>query len=382
MINQLDELVSKIAADYQIQKNSDEPLQINVFGKNNDYGKSTSGINGKFVFYHLFIDCLLQLKPDQEDRKELIKVARELYKYNPEELKHLDRFEKSYVNEEVIWWYTRESFFYKILNGALRMEHLEIIFLFREFISDIYSQLKQYQCKNPLTVYRCQMMSTDEFQELKNSIGHLISINSFFSTSTKSEVARSFIEDCINNKNLEPILFKIKADPNVVTTKPFADISHLSKHSKEYEVLFMIGSMFRLDSIAYSSDDQMQVIHMTLCNENEHDLKDVIHHLKDQLGKNVNLRTLAKILWKSGKFDLAEKYLLRYLPEIMTNDLLLVEIYDELGDIQSQSGNSDTSMEWYKKASQLKYAIQNSKNNIVIEKPIKPPGKFNDRKYT
>ena len=51
------------------------------------------------------------------------------------------------------------------------------------------------------------------------------------------------------------VLFVIDADPQVVKSKPFADISSLSEFNNECEVLFMIGSIFRLIQIEEIKND-------------------------------------------------------------------------------------------------------------------------------
>ena len=68
------------------------------------------------------------------------------------------------------------------------------------------------------------------------------------------------------------ILFEIDADPVVVTSKPFADITRHSDFPKEREVLFAIGSLFRIDHIEQNRDG-IWIIQMTLSGENHPDLK-------------------------------------------------------------------------------------------------------------
>jgi len=54
-------------------------------------------------------------------------------------------------------------------------------------------QLKQYQHQSSIRVYRGQVMSIDELNTLRQSIHNLISINSFFSTSTNRHKAVGFL---------------------------------------------------------------------------------------------------------------------------------------------------------------------------------------------
>jgi hypothetical protein len=233
------------------------------------------------------------------------------------ELDNLREFENEYTSNKALRWYTKDTFFYKTLNAALRKQNIHMIFLFREFISDIHRQLQKYQSKNVLKVYRGQMMTIEELERLKQSIGKLISINSFFSTSTNYSKVFSFLHF---SGDLERVLFEIKADPKMATTKPFADISEHSDYHNESEVLFMIGSIFRLESIN-QNDKQIWIIKMTLSTDEEHGLKQVLMYMKGQIESGqTNLRTLAKVLWKMGKFDFAEKYFIRLLKELEPND--------------------------------------------------------------
>ena len=142
VIVELDELISRITADHKIQKKVEEPLSINIFTTNVGGGKSTTGLNGQFVFSQVLIDCLLRLKSTQTDKNEFINLCKTEYEGNHSELNNLREFEEEYSSNKVLWWYTRESFFYKTLNAALRTQNIHMIFLFREFISDIHRQLQ------------------------------------------------------------------------------------------------------------------------------------------------------------------------------------------------------------------------------------------------
>ncbi|CAF3522750.1 unnamed protein product, partial [Rotaria socialis] len=67
VINEVDELVSQINTDRQIQRNLDEPFSHNLFNVNCGNGTSTSDINGKFIFSQVLIDCILRIKSNEED---------------------------------------------------------------------------------------------------------------------------------------------------------------------------------------------------------------------------------------------------------------------------------------------------------------------------
>ena len=379
VVTDLNELISCIQTDHKIQKKIEEPLTINIITTQTDKDKSTMGVNGEFVFSQILIDCLLRLKYTQIDKYELIDGCKNEYKRNNFELNNILEFEETYSSNKVLSWYTRESFFYKTLNAALRKPDIHMIFLFRSFIYDIYRQLQKYQSKTRLKVYRSQTISTDELKTLQESLGQFISINSFFSTSADYKRALSFLNTSNGSNDLAKVLFQIDADPKMVTTKPFANISQYSDFPEESEVLFMLGSIFRLEHI-HCNDDGIWIIRMTLYNDNEHDLKQILQDMKQQIGTGeITLRTLGNILWEMGKLDLAEKYLIRLLNQLLPNDPLHTNLYEDLAKLASQTTNYDMSMQWRRKSVEFKnkYPLASKTN---INQSNKPTGEFVRRK--
>jgi len=347
--------VSRIERDYKIQKKVDEPLSINIFTTNTGGGKSTTGVNGEFVFSQVLIDCLLRLKSTQTDKNELIHICKDQYNKNSDELSNIREFEKDYSRDKVLRWYTRESFFYKTLNAALRAQNIHVIFLFRAYIYDIYCQLQRYQSNKLLRVYRSQTISNDELKTLQKSLGQFISVNSFFSTSTDYEKALSFLIMSEGSDDLRRVLFRIDADPKIVTTKPFADIRKYSAYPDEAEVIFMLGSIFRLQSIDYNDDNDVWIIQMSLCSDEEHDLKQVLMHMKQQTGEGeTDLRQLGKMLQEMGKVELAEKYFKRFLEELQPNDPLISNLYEDLSKLAAQRGDYDMSVKWRQESLEFK----------------------------
>ena len=322
------------------------------------------GINGQFVFSQVLLDCLLRLKYNQKDRAELMHCCRNEHEGNDAELRNIRDFEHQYTSDKALRWYTKDAFFYKILNAVLRKQNFHMTFLFREFISDIQRQLQKDQSNHVLKVYRGQMMSREELERLKQSIGKLISINSFFSTTTNYSKVFSFLNA---SRGLERVLFEIDADPKMATAKPFANISKHSDYPGESEVLFMIGSIFRLENI-HQNDTNIWIIRMSLSSDEEHGLRQVLLYMKAQIGSGeTNLRTLGKFLWKMGEFDLAEKYFIRLLEELEPDDPLNSTLYEDLGELAALRTDYDKSIQYQEKALKLKNDKQiNERNSLPI----------------
>ena len=207
MIIRLDDLINQIKPDQKSRVKIEEPFSINIFNVSDNPDQSTTGLNGHFIHSLLLIDVLIRMKSIETDKQQLIALCKNEYKNNNTQLDIVHEFEHEYSPEKALWWYTRESFLYRMLNKALRIQNIDLLFLFRFVIRDIYQQLKQNQCQSPVRVYRGQVMSNEELNNLQKSIGKFISINSFFSTSISRHKAMGFLNTSNISNDLHRVLF-------------------------------------------------------------------------------------------------------------------------------------------------------------------------------
>jgi tetratricopeptide (TPR) repeat protein len=366
----LDELIQRIQSD-QTQRQYhriDESLAINIFkSKISDQGQSSTGLNGQFIYSHLLIDCLIRMDSSSEDKKELIALCKEQYKNNSTELNLIEEFDKSYSSNRAIWWYTRDSFLYRLLNKALRIQNIDLLFLLRFVIGDIGRQLENSKCSTSIRVYRAQQISREEIEILKNSIGEFISINSFLSTSLNRQQARIFHYSNELIDGMEQVFFEIDADPRLETMKAFSQITSLSFFPGEEEVLFMIGSIFRLDQIERDHEGFWN-IRMKLCSDNDHQLQTLFQYMKDELGTGeTNVLVFGHILRKMGKLDYAEKYYRRFLNQFSYDDTNMAHCYHALGLLADDKGDYESSLIWYKKSLEMfTRTLKSDDPNIAI----------------
>lgn len=263
----------------------------------------------------------------------------------------LDEYEKSYSPDKALWWYSRDTFLYKILNRALRAENVELLVVLGSFIRDIGRALKQHQCLSPVIVYRGQLMATKELHALQNAIGELVSMKSFWSTTISREVALFFLGEGSLKTDECRVLFEIDIDPrtfNKDNTKPFADISWYSQFVQESEILIMCGSIFRLTNIVRNSDG-VWVVQMTLCDDRTSDIQHLLEGMKKHK-KRTDIRTLGDVLKDMGKFDLAEKYLLQSLNELPLDHISIGFVYISLIEIWETKNDIDKNIHWLEKS--------------------------------
>ncbi len=353
MIVDLNDLIKKILSDkYQRQHNkTDEAFSISIFSAGTSgEGQSTSEINGQFIHSQLLIDCLTRMKTDSTDKNELISLCKKEYEGNDVELSILYEFEEHYSANDALWWYTRHSFLYRLLNKALRVQNIDLLFLFRFFIRDIEQQLQKIKCTSSIHVYRGQLMSKDEVEILKNNTGQFISINSFLSTSIDRELARLYIAGTKASNGLERVFFEINADPSVENIKPFGDITSYSYFSDEKEVLFMIGSIFQLVHVDHNADG-IWMVQMRLCSGDDHQLKSLLQFLKNKYNDNENtLISFGDVLVKMGKLNDAENYYHRCLNEASSDQRYIARCYYSLGVVAIKKDDLDSSLIWLNKS--------------------------------
>lgn len=70
------------------------------------------------------------------------------------------------------------------------------------------------------------------------------------------------------------VLFEIDADTSLASAKPFADITERSAlDEEEQEILFMLGSIFKVIDVSRHDEINTGIIRLELSNEEENSIK-------------------------------------------------------------------------------------------------------------
>ena len=351
---QLDDLVTQILSDQKkrIHNENEQSLVFSILNTTAAVqGKSTTGLNGQFLYVQLLFNCLVRMQSSSSDKNELVSLCKAQYKNNYTELKNIHDFEKNYSADRALNWYTRPTFLYQVLNQAFLAQNIDLLFLFRFSIRDLRHQLEQYRCLSRVRIYRGQLMSNDEVRSLQDAVGEFISINSFFSTTMNRDVALFFLGDCEVFNNLQRVLFEIDADPHLNGIKPFANISSVSHCPDEQEVLVMIGSIFRLISI-HLDGNQLFIVRLIMCSDNDHDLKTISDHMTNEYfgAGETSLGQFGNVLRSMGKFDDVERYYCRLLKELPSDHQDTAGCYWGLGIVAFNKGQYDSSLKYHRRA--------------------------------
>ena len=97
-----------------------------------------------FMYSQLLKDILLNDHRDENEQQtkiDMLNYCREIYCQSVDTLSLLDDFEKNYLPELSIYWYTRECFLYQMLNKALWTPQPDVLYKLRYFLRHLHQQI-------------------------------------------------------------------------------------------------------------------------------------------------------------------------------------------------------------------------------------------------
>lgn len=360
-----DALFEKLIKDIKLSLTN--LLPIRILGKTDIVQKSLYDLTlegARSMWFQLLIEALVKMKHPDEAKSDLLEICRKQYENNKAAQKKIDDFDQTYTPEKAIWWYTADSFLYRLLNKALRTENIDIVYKFRWFLYDLDHQIKEIHKKQlssmkPIeTFYRGQKIPAAEFKNLQENIGGYIAMNAFTSISKSCAVAVDFAGDGEERPELESVIFQIEINTAI---SPCADIKDLSMVQDEEEMLLTIGSVFRIVSI--EQYDSRWFVELTLDKTDNEEMEELMKYLKIELFGTSPLLNLATILFQMSDYDRAEQYCIRADLELASNDDTRFSLYLRLGEIY-RNGKGD-----YNKAKEM-YDLALSHSKTLLQSVI------------
>ncbi|CAF4319840.1 unnamed protein product [Rotaria sp. Silwood2] len=171
-------------------------------------------------------------------------------------------------------------------------------------------------------------MSIRELKALEENQNGLISVNAFFSTSKSSSVAIRFVSG--GTQDNPTVIFTIFIDYHV-HDQPFALIESSSNFAHEEEILFSIGTIFRIENVELMNDT-IWSIELKLYNRDNLELKQLMNSFEEDIGKTSTLFDLGTIFSYMGDNDKAETYNRILLEQLPPNDSSMSIVYTNIGD--------------------------------------------------
>ncbi|CAF1278679.1 unnamed protein product, partial [Didymodactylos carnosus] len=304
------------------------------------------------------------------NREEFIQLWQQCYSDNKKQMSVLEEFRCSYTEENVRWWYTRDCCLYKTLNKTICSNDIEMIITCQFLLIDLYKKLEklkteQQQLSTP-DVYCGVLIDEYYLHKIEKSINEYISMNWLLFGSDNRQLIIDFIEtSLISRNNLKRVLFHIHID-NSSCIKPFAYINgeqyfmNNNNNNNEQEILFMIDSIFQINSIRKT--DNYSIIDLRLCNEMtnninfaqsnkslkyyEESLIDTNHMTYGPLGHlHRHMNYFKKVVNQHGKLILLKIFQLNNLNN--KNEENVASIYKKIGLFFDEKNDNYHTLKYY-----------------------------------
>ena len=289
-------------------------------------------------------------------------------------LDHIEQFTEETIEtnaNSAINWYTKNSCFYRFVNEAFRKLNTCEIFHFRYLIAIIFnqltklSQIQKAQQTERFHCYRGQYLDRLLVEKIKEHCGHFLSFKSFLSTSTEKKKAKVFCSRH-SDSHLKAVLFKITVDPEMAEDAIFADIHTVSAYRQEKEILFSVGTIFRIDSVTYDESDNKYRINLSLCNKSEFLINEYIQRTYP-MEEDLETRAIlfGKLYMDMGEISLALKHFLDSLEHLPCSNRRHRAIYlNNIGICYRRLKIYQDAKECYKQAIQIYKTLDDGERGL------------------
>ncbi|CAF3945808.1 unnamed protein product [Rotaria sp. Silwood1] len=126
-----------------IKRCNEDNITVGIVGENEvRSSENLDQLDSTFMYSQIFKEILLEIKHGEQAIKDMVTYCQEVYCGNDNEIKIIDEFKHNYQASKAIWWYTRQCFTYKMLNGALRTLNGDIMIrLDASTLAEIYKNI-------------------------------------------------------------------------------------------------------------------------------------------------------------------------------------------------------------------------------------------------
>ncbi|CAF1677727.1 unnamed protein product, partial [Adineta ricciae] len=342
---------------------------------------ATGRQEAEFMYALLSRDVLIDIESTEE---EIIRYFRQNCADNDADINTIDEFEAYYDPINAIFWYTRDTFLYRLLNKALREQTIDTLYSLRYFIKDLHLQLRERHNKQQqlaraatpitndnmttternnqqiMTVYRGQLMNNSEFdRKIRCNTNGFFSVSNFFSTTIHENLAREVYAGTRSSSETteeQSVLFRIDIDRHV-NKFPYAILTSESAFDAvEGEVLFTMGSVFKILSVLISENGGYWNVQLKLTDDEDKELQALTEFIKSDIIQPNPLESLARLLIEMGSNKKAEHYYLKLFddPTFTSNSINLISLYNNLGSVYQAMSHYEKAIEFFEKALEIK----------------------------
>lgn len=338
-----------------LRQDDQDLISASTFAPLDSSNSNLNELDPSFMYSQLLKEILLRIKEDDDYAKqEFVKFCRDQNgaQYRT---KQIEDFEQNYQFFRAIFYYTKESFVYSVLNRALRTQQTNVLMKMGFFIRDLYEQIEYghdqtRQTHETITVYRGQGMSKSDFEKLRQNSGGLLSFNSFLSTSLNSDIARIFAYSAKDVRHQIGIVFQMNIDCKVHSVPYTSTKIDGCFGNAEEEILFSMHTIFRIGDMQ-EVEDRLWEVQLNLTDENDSELLQLTNCVRNEIGRGDEWGRLGNLYMRMGEFERAEEMYKISLNATSNNDYKSVATrLHQLGSANAQHGKYETALSFYQRS--------------------------------
>jgi len=320
----------------------------------------------EFFFTQMLSQVLVEQKCDHNDALDKIAATcRSHYINYPNEVSKIDTFARDYRPEHAIEHYTKDSFLFRLVGKAFRSEDLNNIHLFHLYIFDLNGELikKRGQIRESeqenVRLYRGKKLHAAVLQKLIDNIGALISINGFLSTTRSLHVAKTCFAGADQYRHeYRSVIFEYCFNEEKIV-RAYADISEMSQFPDEEEILFSIGSIWRIDSIEKDSESEsVWIVKLSTCYEVDSKIKESFQELQQA----PTIIMIGNILYELGSLTKAENFYSKAIDDDSIDNGTRYILYINIATIKMKQEKYSEALDFFSKAEQIMPTEGNNMN--------------------
>ncbi|CAF2092684.1 unnamed protein product [Rotaria magnacalcarata] len=314
--------------------------------------------SGSFLFFQLFKAAFKRLPKNSESKKLMVSKYRNYYADNTKILKEITNFDHKYKPTEALRWYTHDSFIYRLINKALRTENISALCYFHFYINDLSYQLEtefiEFKKRNSKSIiiefYRGFKTTQELIKHYKHNIGNLILTNGYLSTTRDRQLAYDLTMKQNIKSDEEKVLMKFIADLNLVKSLIFADISQHNTFLDQNEILFDLGTAFKIISCEYCTKEKVWLVNVVATDEGVDVASEYIEYQAARMTDSNIILTFGNLIIEIGDYDKAERYFEAILHSSIPSDEEIACIYYNIGRVYRLKGEYTRALEFLKQA--------------------------------
>lgn len=323
-------------------------LSFSIFNQNKDYTNDLSKNSTSFLWYQIVVDILKQIPDSEQITNQITETYNQFYKNS------ITQFKKDYMKENSIQLFNDNYTIHQLVNKALRTKDINLIYLFRYFIIDLYDQIKlakeSIQNKEVLKLYYGQKILKTDLDEFKKHIGCCVSPNGFFSASFDINTSIELAKDKILSQEYEVIIFQIEINP------AFKEITFVEISNKQ-QLLFNIDTILKIDSIEFDSSLELWKINLINDDNNRKKIQKYLQSVKNFTHEDSFLVFFGHLFIELDRLQQSEIYFHILINSLSSDHQDIASIYNQIGNFLADKGQSKLALDNYQHAYQIRQKI-------------------------